>query len=182
MTLRPRILLGLAALAVVGSACGAVHTPCNSIQDLSKGMTINLPPSLGGLRVAEEKKATSKLLEEAKLGSYICGGRVFSLRKDKELRGVLQVGRLSPDARPAEKEWRKTVADGANARRAPVLVGKTLVYTGVFNRQQINLWFADRFMLVLTVRAGETVAGRTVGVDFKRLITEALSLQPVREG
>lgn len=194
-----RAAIALGIVAMLGSACGTASgsAQCNTEIDLTKGMTMNLPPSLGGLRVAEEKKATDELKKQAGLpvkptgtakataqpdaaNSYICDGRVFSLRDGEELRGVLQVARLTPDARPDDKEFRKTVADGMNAKRAPEKIGDTLVYKGNFNKQLIQMWFVDGFMVVLTVRESATVAGQPVGVDFKALTAEALSLRPVK--
>lgn len=177
-----RVTLAFAVLAAFASACGgsAGAAECNTAADPTKGTTINLPPSLGGLRVAEEKDATEELLKASKVNSYLCDGRVFSLRDGTELRGVLQIGRLTPDARPDEKEFRKTVADGMNAKRAPEKIGETLVYKGNNNKQLIQVWFVERFMVVLTVRENETVAGEPVGVDFTTLTTEALSLRPVK--
>jgi hypothetical protein len=177
-----RAALALVVLATLASACGgsAGAADCNTPIDQTREMTINLPPSLGGLRVAEEKKATDELLKESKVNSYLCDGRVFSLREGTELRGVLQIGRLTPDARPEEKEFRKTVADGMNAKRAPERIGETLVYKGNNNKQLIQVWFVEGFMVVLTVRESATVAGEPVGVDFKALTTEALSLRPVK--
>lgn len=173
--------MALALVATLGASCGGgKRIACNSPEDPSKGMTINLPPSLGGLRVAKEPKAIKQLIKTAKVNSYVCDGAVFSLRDGEELRGVLQVARLTPDARPEEKEFRKTVADGSNAKRQPVKIGETLVYQGNFNKQLIQLWFVDRFMLVLTVRENAAAAGQPVGVDLRALTAEALALRPVR--
>lgn len=176
-----RAAMTIALIASLTASCsGGKRIACNSVEDLTKGMTINLPPSLGGLRVEKEPKAIKQLIKTAKVNSYVCDGSVFSLRQGKELRGVLQVARLTPDARPEEKDFRKTIADGSNAKRQPVKIGETLVYQGNFNKQLIQLWFVDHFMMVLTVRESATVAGQSVGVDFRALTAEALALHPVK--
>jgi len=173
--------VALAIVAVFASACGssAGAAECNSAVDPTKGKTINLPPTLGGLRVQEEDKASEQLVKESETNSYVCDGRVFSLRQGEELRAVFQVLRLTPDSRPDDRDWRRTVAVGMDLQRAPERVGETLVYSGRFNKQLIQMWFVERFMLVMTVRESATVAGEPVGVDFKQLSAEALSLRPV---
>lgn len=186
MTILRRLgLLAVAALLVAtGSACGgkalAGAASCADPADPVNHQTIAVPPALAGLTLGVDATATQKLNATAKRNSYVCDGVVLSLRAGKELRAVLQVARLTADARPDQVEFRRKVAAqiGGTSRR-PTKLGDTLVYTAHVNTQIIDVWFTGRFMLVLIVMEKDA-AGSVGGLDFLRLRAEAVSLEPVR--
>ncbi|HVL33382.1 MAG TPA: hypothetical protein VM600_07360 [Actinomycetota bacterium] len=175
---RARLAAVAAALAVTAgltSACGGGAAAV----DVAANQAISVPPVLGGLEVSAEPKATERAKKEAAQDSYAADIQVFSLRKAKELRAVLQVIRLTPDARPEDREFRREVIGKiGGTTRAPEKIAETLVYRAKDNQKVINLWFKGRFMLVLIVREAETVAGVDPGVNSQQVLVEALSLEP----
>lgn len=171
-----------AALAAAGSACGGnadANAACGTDADRAARQTIGIPPTLAGLTVSVDTKATSKVAKAATSNSYVCDARVFALRDGKELRAVLQVARLTPDARPEDAKFRRTIAGqiGGTSRR-PEKFGDVLVYRARSNSQVIDIWFTGRFMQVLIAMEEDTLGGSTV--DFGRLLAEAISLRPIR--
>ncbi|MFA5891275.1 MAG: hypothetical protein WDA27_10080 [Actinomycetota bacterium] len=184
MTLPRRLgILALsAALVAAGSACGGnanANAACNTDADLAARQTLPIPPILAGLTVSVDTKATSKIAKAAASNSYVCNAMVFAMRDGKELRAVLQVARLTPDARPGDPKFRRTIAGqiGGTSRR-PEKIGDTLVYRARVNSQIIDIWFTGQFMEVLIALESDTAGGTTI--DFGRLLAEAISLRPIR--
>src|SRR5207245_1803690 len=96
------------------------------------------------------------------------------LRKDKELRAVLEVVRLTHDAHPEQRDFRKKIVQLiGGGSRAPAELNGQLVYTATVNQQIISVWFQSRFMEVLIVRENPTVAGQATGVDANLLLAQA---------
>jgi hypothetical protein len=178
-----RVAIALIPLALVG--CSSFEAAaCDGADDPSAKTEIAMPATIGGLKVREEGEATEKLnVESDPAGTYQCPGtgRVYSLRKGKELRAVLQVSRLAPDARLDDIDFVRGLVRGiTGGLLEPEEVDGVDVYTATgANQQLISSWFTDRFMFFLTVREDETVAGLAVGVDFKAVRTEAVRLAPV---
>jgi hypothetical protein len=103
---------------------------------------------------------------------------VFELRQGKRLRAVFQVLRLSPDARADDLDFRREVAgEIIKTTRAPENVGGVAVYKGVVNQQVVHVWFEEQFLEILIVDEKQAIAGVDSGVDVKRLLVEALSLE-----
>ena len=176
------ILALSAALVAAGSACGGkgnANAACGTDADRAAHQTLGIPPTLAGLTVSVDAKATSKIAKAANSNSYVCDARVFALRDGKELRAVFQVARLTPDARPGDAKFRRTIAGqiGGTSRR-PEKIGNVLVYRARANSQIIDIWFTGRFMQVLIALEADTEGG--TNVDFGLLLAEAISLRPIR--
>src|SRR5205807_8771270 len=100
--------------------------------------------------------------------TYMRNAIVFELRKAKELRAVFEVVRLTPDAHPEQRDFRKKIVQLiGGGSRAPDELNGQLVYTANVNQQIISIWFQSRFMEVLIVRENPTVQGQATGVNAR---------------
>jgi len=178
-----------ASLTLLLSIAGcASFTPaaCGGPDDPGAGVVLQMPDTIGGLRVKEEKKATKQLNEESTPdATYQCPGegRVFTLRDGKELRGVLQVSRLAPDARLEDREFVSRLVRSITGNiLQPERVGDVDVFRAVSagNEQIVSTWFRDRFMFFLTVREDASIQGQPVDIDFQQVLTDAVSVEVVR--
>lgn len=166
-------------LAAAASACGGAGA---NAPDPSDRLTMPIPAKVANLRVVPEPKATKKLRTEAGRNSYVRDASVFALREGKELKAVLQVIRLTPDARPEDREFRKSVACQIGGTcRQPTLVNGVIVYSGVVNEQVFYIWFIDRFMQVLIVRQ-TLVTGGPSSIDIQKVLKTLLAVKPVAAG
>lgn len=180
-----RVSVALLTLALSASAC-AKFTPasCGGPDDTSANTELEWPATLGGLKVRQAATATKKLNQEASPeGSYQCpgGGKVYALRDGKELRAVLQVSRLAPDARLNEREFLSRLVRSVTGNvREPLKVEGVDVFqaTSAGNSQLVTTWFQDQYMIILTVRESQTIAGQAVDVDFDQVLKDAVTVRP----
>ncbi len=182
--LRPIVATAAAlALAVVSSACGAASAD-KSAPDPSDNLTIVVPETLGGLKVAPSKKATDKLKKEgARTNNYQKDAQVFELRQGKELQAVYQITRLTADATPDDPKFQRgiigsSVLGGSSISREPTRYGNTPVYKTEQNRQTIFVWFESKFMQILMVRKDSITLAQEGSLDVIKLITEVAALEP----
>lgn len=177
-TMRSVALIVGGLLAFSGTACGGGVDP--SASDPSDRLTIKVPPVIGGLTVKESPKATKKYLDESKTRStYVKGAQIFELRQGKELQAVLQIVRLTADARPEDPEFRKKIADGiSGSARAPERLGGQLVYRATSNNQIVTTWFQSKFMQVLIVRQDSVTLAQQGSIDINSVLTDVLALKP----
>jgi len=173
------------ALTAAASACGGGASA--SAPDPSAGLTLAVPSTLGGLAVTQDKKATAKLKGKAGPDTYVKDGQVYTLRlgtgPKAELKGVLQVIRLTPDARPEDREFRREIACKellTGSCRQPIQIGNALVYKGVLGEdtpyeQTIYLWFTGRFMQTFVMR--KDLSGT---VNLPLLLDQLFAMKTVR--
>lgn len=177
--MRSLLVRPVAALLLAASlgACASNQIDPNAPQE-ADNLAIGVPPVLGGLDVAFSEKTTKKLQNEAKKRStYVRDLTVFELRAGKELKGVYQVIRMTPDARVEDVDFRRTLAARiGGTQRAPELIGEDAVYKFEGSGQLIHVWFEDRFMQILLLRQSTGFSG--VVVDINRLLAEVLALEP----
>lgn len=175
-----RALAAAMLIATVTACSGFTAAACGGSDDQTLGLEVTLPKALGGLAVAREKAATKKLNAASDpKDTYQCDGVVYSLRDGEELRGVLQVTRLAPDARIENRDFlRNLVGNLAGSVPQPVQVGDVDVFKVSQNSQLITSWFQDHFMFFLTVREDETIQGLAVDVDFDAVLNDALKILP----
>ena len=180
-----RFAAGALVLALFASGCASTAKAGNpglcKLDDPENRRLIPVPPSLGGLSVALDKKATDKLRKENSIdASYMCDGAVFSLRggkNGKTLLGIMTLERLTSDAETDKSDFRTRIVGSIGTARKPEDIGGTLVYRTKSNEQLTAVWFKKRFMGILTVREDQTLIG---AVDFDRTLIEAVSLDPVQ--
>lgn len=179
-----RIAALSAALSL--AACGTA-TVDKRAPDPTDALTIVVPPTLGGLKVTPSKKATEKLLKAgAGNNNYQKDAQVFELRLGKELQAVLQITRLTADARPEDKKWQQRIIGstpligqaGTQAVREPTRFGDREVYKLQHNRQTLYVWFQSKFMEILMVRSDSITLAQTGAIDVNQLVTEVVSLEP----
>lgn len=168
--------LATAAACMLAAACG---TPAATNVHFDPDASLRVPPVLEGLEVREESTASRTLERAAKRGNaYVVDGNVYGLRLRDELKAVLQVSKLAPDARPDDKEFRRKVVNQIGARvTRPRGIAGVLVYQGTANEQQISVWFVEGFMNVLMIREEETLPGEGLGFDPEALLRAAAALR-----
>jgi hypothetical protein len=171
--LRRRALRSLLLAVLAMPACGgAGSSPETLAPPLS---SLQVPPTIAGLAVTSDASATKKLLSTSRgSNSFATDGVVYALRRKKELMAVLEVLRLTPDARPEDREFRRSIVGQIGGRvERPQRVGERLVYQTKGNQQFIYVWFFDRLMAVLIVRDDKAIAGK---IDPKALVADAVRI------
>jgi hypothetical protein len=172
------------ALMLSSAACGTEKVD-KGAPDPTDNLTIVVPEKLGDLNVAPSKKATDKLKKAgASNDNYQKDAQVFELRQGKELQAVLQITRLTADARPEDEKFQRSiigssVLGGSSISREPTRYGDTLVYKTQQNRQLIFVWFEAKFMEILMVRQDSVTLAQKGTVDVTALVTETTALEPV---
>ena len=174
----PRALRIAASVAVLAAMVACAKPIDPNAPQAADNLTIGVPPVLGGLDVKFSDKTTKKLQGEAKRrNTYVRDLTVFELRAGKELKGVYQVMRLTPDARIDDVDFRKKLASlVGGTQRAPELIADTAVYKFEGSGQLIHVWFENQFMQILLLRQSGGFSGTVV--DINRLLAEVLSLEP----
>ena len=175
----------LLLLAFASSACGGGPNPNGP--DPSAGFALRVPQTIAGLNVQQDAKSTATLNKQKGKETYVKDGSVYTLRvgtgSKAELKAVLQVIRLTPDARPEDPEFRRTIAclelPGGTCR-TPELINGAIVYQGVQApdtkfEQKIYLWFTGRFMQTLQLPKDTTGA-----YDPQLLLNQVVAIKPVR--
>jgi len=163
----------LALVALVGAACGGGASA--NAPDPSDKLTLPIPASIGGLSIVKDKAGSTRLAKNVGKDTYVKDGTVFALRQGKELKGVLQVVRLTHDATPEKIDFRKKVACAAiGSCRAAKRYLDVLYYEGLVNQQSIYVWFTGHFMETLVVR---DEAARTF--DLAAVLKQLLTIKPV---
>jgi len=167
------LLLPTGCASFEAAACGGPGDPGADAE-------VILPDTIGGLDVERDRNATQTLNKESNpKDTYQCpgSGRVYALRKAKELRAVLQISRLAPDARLDDIEFLRGLVKGPTGNiLEPIEQNCIDVYSGTSagNEQLVTMWFKDRYMFFLTVREDQTLPGVAVDVDFASVLDEAL--------
>lgn len=177
-----RLLVALLLLALPGCA-KFQPAACGGPDDPGAGRNVSVPKEIGGLQVELEKSATKRLNNEADpAATYQCpgSGRVYAMRKKKELRGVLQISRLAPDARLDDIDFLRGLLNGPTGNvLQPVEINCVDVYRAVgANDKLVIMWFVERWMFFLTLRESQTLPGVPVGVDFDRVVQEVVLIGP----
>lgn len=178
-----RFLLVLLLLLPVGCAKFAAAA-CGGPDDPGAGQEIVVPSKIAGLDVKLDKKATKSLNAASDPDkTYQCpgSGRVYSMRKAKELRAVLQITRLAPDARLDDIDFVRGLVKGPTGNvLESIEINCTDVHiaTSSGNEQVVRMWFTERFMFFLTVREGATLPGQVVGVNFDDVLAQSVLLVP----
>ena len=183
MTRRVRILASAVlagSLALAGTACGTAKADKNA-PDPTDRLTIVVPQTLAGLKVSPSKKATETLLAAGKgPNNYQKDAQVFELRLGKELQAVLQITRLTADARTDQPDFRRRIIESnlINASREAVTFAGIDVYKASVNRQTIYVWFQSKFMEVLMVRSDSITLAQQGAINVTALVTAAVQLKP----
>lgn len=147
--------LAVVAVALVGlvvaGACGGEAQPSGregtSIETIEPSY---LPGELLGLRVGKEDMA--EVLTDVDR-SYLDGLGLFSMRRGDLLEATLQVSRFGKDADHDDPDFRaRLIQQIGSAQARPVRLGTHTVHLTRGTKQQISVWFDDRYMFVLAVR------------------------------
>ncbi|HEX9712664.1 MAG TPA: hypothetical protein VGB52_08965 [Actinomycetota bacterium] len=175
-----RILPVALAIAGVAAACGGSASASTCTDD---GRTIPVPDQIAGLQVHPSEKARATLLKEREeTQTYLCDVTVFELRDgakaDDELIAVLQVIRMTDDARVDDIDFLREIANGVGAgqSKTPPKIQGIFVWQTEQNQQFLNLWFQERFMQVLIVRQTTQLGDP---VPAPAVLEEVLKLRPV---
>lgn len=173
------------ALAVALGGCASFEAAaCGGPDDPGAGQKVLMPDNILGLKVKREKEATKRLNNETEPdATYQCPGEgvIYALRDGKELRAVLQISRLAPDARMEDREFLSGLVRGITGSiLEPVELNGVDVYqtTSTGNEQIVTTWFHDRFMFFLTVREDQTLPGQPVTIDFDGLKEQLVQIEP----
>jgi hypothetical protein len=176
--------LALVSLLVIPAGCASFKAAACGGPDDPGAPEVVMPEEIAGLKVKLDKKATKAINSEDSFdATYQCpgGGEVYALRKNKELRAVLQISRLAPDARLDDIDFLRGLVKGPTGNvLEPIEVNCVDVYpaTSSGNERTLTMWFTDRFMFFLTTRENQTLPGVAVGVDFDRVLSEAVLIGP----
>jgi hypothetical protein len=162
----PAALL-LVALVLLGACSGGGSFAGSSGKDV-KSLSAGLVPTLNGLTAKREN--VSKALGSAHR-SYVDATSLYSFRTGDVLQATLQVSRFSKEA-TTDKNSVHTQVVGRIGSTVPQAfkVGTDTVYLTTGKRQNISVWFRDRYLFVLAVRE-EYDQPRT-------LLRQALDIRP----
>lgn len=190
-----RLALGLLLLLLTGCAQFQAAA-CGGPDDPGADEHVVMPDKIAGLTVERDVESTKTLNQESTPDkTYQCpgSGRVYAMRDVKplrerkdpdekgELRAVLQISRLAPDARLDDIEFLRGLLKGPTGNVAqPLAVNCVDVYTATAagNEQIVNMWFNGRYMFFLTVREDPTYPGQVVGVNIEDVLKESVMLGP----
>ena len=166
-------VLAVAGLAATLGACGGGGDDAFAEQALA-GTEIQavegdlLPPEFLGLAVAKEDVAGS--LASTKR-SYVEATSLYSLRDGDLLQATLQVSRFTAKAEHSTPAFRNSLLNQIGGTRPrTVRVGDDTVYLTSGTKQQLAVWFRDRYMLILATREDYPTP--------RTLIREALQVEP----
>lgn len=145
-------VVALAALAVACSKADASKAT-DATPSPVPSASVNLPTQILGLRLVEED--VTKQLKRVG-ASYLDSISLFGFREQntkKTLRATLQTGRFNSLADISSKTFRSRIV-GQIGTSVPqeLRVGRQPVYMSAGELQYTFLWFADRWLYVLTVR------------------------------
>jgi hypothetical protein len=142
----PVLLAGLLLL----SACGSNRPVGGKASQVKLLPASLLPATLAGLAVhAEDVQASLKTSSR----TYADGIALFSLRKDGLIQATMQVTHLRTDARLGDSGFERGVAQlVGSGSGTPIRVGERQVYGSTANTGSQNVWFAGRYLFVLTIR------------------------------
>jgi hypothetical protein len=174
--MRPPSIRSFAALAlVVATAVGVAGCgggdPATKAAEARKIAVLDakgIPGELNGLKVASED--VSKELKEADR-PYLDALALYSLREGDELQATLQVGRFASDATYKRSAFRQSLLGTIGGGAAKKFhVGDSQVYLTTGDRQTIAVWFADRYIYILSSRDDYTRS--------RSLLRQALEVSP----
>jgi len=154
-------------LAAVVPGCGSASSaePVAEVRQLPADM---LPTSLMGLTVKRED--VKETLERGKQ-SFVDALGLYSFRRDDLLHATLQVSRFSADADVDDPQFRaQLIANLGTGGRSQLRLSDDTVYLTSGQRQNVAVWFRDRYLFVLNVRQ-----------DFEQprgLLRQALRFRP----
>jgi hypothetical protein len=163
---------GAVLLFVVLMVSGACSSGGDSFEGSSgknvKSLSSGLVPTLNGLTASREnvRKALGSVQR-----SYVDATSLYSFRTGDVLQATLQVSRFSKEATTDKASFHTQVVGkiGSTVPQA-FKVGTDTVYLTTGKRQNIAVWFRDRYLFVLAVRE-EYDQPRT-------LLRQALEIRP----
>lgn len=161
--------LVLAFLAVAG-ACGREQKtdagqPGEAVTQLEAPF---IPTEVLGLRVTPED---SKPYLDAIKRSYMEQFGLYAFRNGELLQATLQVTKFTTDAKHADPAFQAQLVGQIGSSKAQVFrMDDTEIHLTTGTKQQIGIWFRDRYMFVMSIR-DEYVQPRT-------LLRQALGFKP----
>ena len=174
MTVAWRCLLAVfAAIAAVGlGACGDEPAP-----QMPPKVAVDVAPSSvqGGTYKFYESGLPQVRDTFANAGprSLVADGRLWELRRDDRLVGILQVSTLMPKLDLLDSDHRNQIIDQIMpTARDQITVGDVQVFTSVANEKSVYLWFAEHTFNLLTLKpaSGDDL-------DPERVLTEVVDYQ-----
>lgn len=142
---------GALALGVLlSSACGSDGAAAGTSGDDIEKMDVTLSGEILGLEVAGED-VTEKIAGVER--SYLNGMALYSLRENDIVKATLQIGRFNDDAEYRTSNFRRAIVNQiGGVRPQTVRLGDETVFLTKGTKQDITVWFRDRYMFVLAVR------------------------------
>lgn len=141
----------LVALALIAApACGGGNASAGTPGEGIKKMEVDVPEQILHLEVDGED-VTENLAGVER--SYVDGMALYSLREDDLVKATLQVGRFNDDAEYRTSNFRRAIVNQiGGVRPQTVRLDEETVYLTKGTKQQIAVWFRDRYLFVLAVR------------------------------
>jgi hypothetical protein len=171
MSLRRGAVRSLALMAVVGlGACGGGKAVAVKPAAVPDGL---VPASVQGGAYAfypSDLPQVKDAFANAGANSLVADGKLWELRRDDRLVGILQLSTLLPELDLLKAEHRDQVIDQMlPTARDEILVGDVQVFTSVANQKTVYLWFGDHLFNLLTVKPGSGD-----DLDPEQVLTEVL--------
>lgn len=159
-------------LSVVAGACGKEATPPRPIS-VPDGMTPDTVQDGEYAFYESQLPQVRDAFANAGANSLVADGRLWELRRDDRLVGILQISTLLPELDLLNKDHRHQVVDQIlPTARDELVVGDVNVFTSVANQKSVYLWFADHTFNLLTLKPGSGD-----DLDPERVLTEVLDHQ-----
>lgn len=158
------------ALILGATACGADDAATKAAESrvIVPLEASPVPPTLNGLKVAEEDVAES--IESAKR-PYLEAATLYSLREGDALQATLQVGRFAPEVKYKDSDFRLALVNRiGNGSASEFRMGDDKVWLSSGDRQSIAAWFDKGYLFILSTRE-EYLGSRS-------LLREALGIEP----
>lgn len=109
-----------------------------------------VPAQLAGLNATTED--VTGLEKEAGKTSYLASTRLWALRSGERLRATLQISSFVADSEPGNERFQATVvAQIAESRWRPRVLGGVRVYVTAANQQPVFIWFRGTSLFVLSI-------------------------------
>ncbi|MGH9086398.1 MAG: hypothetical protein ACRDYW_13190 [Acidimicrobiales bacterium] len=165
---RPTVAAFAVALGLLGACGGNAAVERADAREIVALDADRLPPDLLGLRVKRED--IGDVLDGTKR-PYLDEAGLYSLREGDTLQATLQVGHFAEGVDHTRPEFRDKLLNtvgGGSIRE--LRLGDRQVYLTTGDRQQVALWFHDRYLMVLSTREEYETP--------RALLRAALELQP----
>jgi hypothetical protein len=172
VTRRRAAVFAILVLAIGVGACGDEPKPVKPAA-VPDGI---VPTAVQGGRYAffeSELPQVRDAFANAGANSLVADGRLWELRRDDRLVGILQVSTLLPELDLLEKDHRHQVIDQIMpTARDEIVVGDVQVFTSAVSQKTVFLWFADHTFNLLTLKPGSGD-----DLDPEQVMTEVLDHQ-----